>query len=285
MKGIAFVLIGLCTVSVLSAGCGAALSDAFVSPTAKVELARRHYRVVKHGLEARACAVRVLGIGVGDLSYARAAAALNEKAIASGMTGEYTFVNVVASRNVEFYLLGWRTCTVVEADIAVLLEPVYEIGLVADSREEPIIEPARIPQAPATQAPVPAFSPKVAQDDCQAGKADSCLELAKAHETGAGMIQNPSLARERYLDACDKGSADGCFEAGQLWATGQGAPADSSLARQMFDKACELRHGQACAELSIMVREGRGGAADEQKAQRLARKACRLGSLESCPTR
>jgi hypothetical protein len=162
---------GLLAVFALAAsGCGGTTAGSFQSRPTSVPLVERNYTFVAHGMRGEACKRSFLGFGIGDRSYAEAINRIHQT-VPEKFRPEYQLVNVVDDWTFDFYLLVWRSCTVVSADVVVLREPVVPLVMpagagpgenaapAADAVEEPPAPAADKPKDKADSVPAPAGKP------------------------------------------------------------------------------------------------------------------------------
>lgn len=152
----------------------------------------------------------------------------------------------------------------------------------------------------------------IRRDDCTAGHADACLQLATL-ATGSSTLQRQPLAAIRALArACDLSSAPACFAlkdrldaqaVGELTSScrggdsescyilgsvhlfGIGRAADLPAAERYFERSCELGYPTGCSVGSDFYRLGVGGIPkDAARALSGHEKACYHTYLPSCVT-
>ncbi|MCK9463735.1 MAG: hypothetical protein M0R80_29295 [Proteobacteria bacterium] len=117
------VFVGVITlVAISTTGCGGVRAGSFQSQPTFVPLAERDYRFVQHGLRGEACKTTVLGFGIDDHSYAAAIKQVHRQVLKK-YRPDYQLVNVVEDWTFKFFLLAWKNCTVVSADVVVFGDP------------------------------------------------------------------------------------------------------------------------------------------------------------------
>jgi hypothetical protein len=258
---------------VVSAGCGGTTAGSFQSAATTLPLALRNYDVVKHGLRAEACSTKVLGLGIGDVSYAAAIAKIHEQVDKMKLGVQYQLVNVVDDWTFEFYFIAWKNCTVVSADVVVLREPVYEIAGRSDGKKQ---------DAAVTASDADSNSREYHQQGCDKGSAGSCYKLGEMYYTAKGGAEDQEAAKRFYTRACELGSPQGCSNAGAMWRWGKGGPPDFVQARDFYSRACDRGDAENCYYLGTMYQKGEGGKEDLAKAKELYRRACVGGYIQAC---
>ena len=111
--------------SLLCVSCGGTTGVSLHATPTEVPLVTRNYEIIAHGLRADACKAIVFGFGIDDMSYARAIKEIH-KQVPSEIGQDYQLVNIVEDKTFEFFLFGGKKCSVISADVAVLLEPVAQ---------------------------------------------------------------------------------------------------------------------------------------------------------------
>jgi hypothetical protein len=137
-------------------------------------LVERNYTFVAHGMRGEACKSSFLGFGIGDRSYAEAISQIH-KTVPEKFRPEYQLVNVVDDWTFDFYLLVWRSCTVVSADVVVLREPalpvVEQAGAGSGVDAVPAADTGNEPGTPAVAKPTDNAAPTTAPAGKPAAKA------------------------------------------------------------------------------------------------------------------
>ncbi len=120
---------------------------------------------------------------------------------------------------------------------------------------------------------------------CLKGKSDSCLKLARAFETGFGVIPADARAAVGYfLEACKKGSGEGCVRAGEMLREGTPGYKLPALAQQQAERGCnQLKYQPACASLAVSQAAAVPSGSDQSDA--LLAKACAAGDDMGCRNR
>ena len=120
---------------------------------------------------------------------------------------------------------------------------------------------------------------------CLKGKSDSCLKLARAFETGFGVIPADARAAVGYfLEACKKGSGEGCVRAGAMLREGTPGYKLPALAQQQAERGCnQLKYQPACASLAVSQAAAVPSGSDQSDA--LLAKACAAGDDMGCRNR
>ena len=116
------IMVGL-LLGLLSGSCGGTSGVSLHATPTNIPLVTRNYKIIAHGLRADVCKSVFFGFGIDDTSYAKAIKKIHEQ-VPTGIGQDYQLVNVVEDKTFEFYLFGGKKCTVISADVAVLLEPV-----------------------------------------------------------------------------------------------------------------------------------------------------------------
>lgn len=120
---------------------------------------------------------------------------------------------------------------------------------------------------------------------CLKGKSDACLKLARAFETGFGVIPADARAAVGYfLEACKKGSGEGCVRAGEMLREGTPGYKLPALAQQQAERGCnQLKYQPACASLAVSQAAAAPSGSDQSDA--LLAKACAAGDDMGCRNR
>lgn len=120
---------------------------------------------------------------------------------------------------------------------------------------------------------------------CLKGKSDACLKLARAFETGFGVIPADARAAVGYfLEACKKGSGEGCVRAGEMLREGTPGYKLPALAQQQAERGCnQLKYQPACASLAVSQAAAVPSGSDQSDA--LLAKACAAGDDMGCRNR
>ncbi|HEX4847428.1 MAG TPA: hypothetical protein VFV30_04745 [Novosphingobium sp.] len=120
---------------------------------------------------------------------------------------------------------------------------------------------------------------------CLKGKSDACLKLARAFETGFGVIPADARAAVGYfLEACKKGSGEGCVRAAEMLREGTPGYKLPALAQQQAERGCtQLKHQPACA--SLAVSQAAAAPSGSGQSDALLAKACAAGDDTGCRNR
>lgn len=114
-------------------------------------------------------------------------------------------------------------------------------------------------------------------EQCAAGHADSCNNLAVMQFLGRGTAADPVLAEATFKRACDRGSSQACVNlAIRLY---QSNPAESA---RLGELACADGQALGCEIASEHHHLGRGVPADAKKALRYYKAACDGGDQSGC---
>jgi TPR repeat protein len=120
---------------------------------------------------------------------------------------------------------------------------------------------------------------------CWKGKAESCLKLAKALETGFGVIGADQRAAVGFhMEACKKGSGAGCVRAAEMLREGVPGYKLPEMAQQQVERGCnQLKYQPACASLAVSQAASAPAGSDQSDA--LLAKACAGGDDTGCRNR
>lgn len=115
--------------------------------------------------------------------------------------------------------------------------------------------------------------------DCTRGKAEQCIRLAKAFETGLGDLEaDMRVAVGYYMRACEKGSGAGCAMAATILRDGSAGFTNSAEAQKMAERGCNvLKNQQACAGMAVGL-----ASTDKGRSTQLIEDACRAGADDGC---
>lgn len=120
---------------------------------------------------------------------------------------------------------------------------------------------------------------------CLKGKADACLKLARAFETGFGVIPADQRAAVGYfMEACKKGSGQGCLRAAEMLREGTPGYKLPAMAQQQAERGCnQLKFQPACSTLAVSQAASAPAGSDQSDA--LLAKACAGGDDTGCRNR
>ena len=120
---------------------------------------------------------------------------------------------------------------------------------------------------------------------CLKGKSDACLKLAKAFETGFGIIRADQRAAVGYfMEACKKGSGEGCVRAAEMLREGTPGYKLPAMAQQQAERGCnQLKFQPACA--SLAVSQASAAPTGSSQSDALLAKACAGGDDTGCRNR
>ena len=120
---------------------------------------------------------------------------------------------------------------------------------------------------------------------CLKGKSDACLKLAKAFETGFGIIRADQRAAVGYfIEACKKGAGEGCVRAAEMLREGTPGYKLPALAQQQAERGCTaLKYQPACA--SLAVSQASAAPTGSAQSDALLAKACAGGDDTGCRNR
>ena len=121
-----------------------------------------------------------------------------------------------------------------------------------------------------------------AEQACDGGSAESCVNLGWLYDTGHGVRRDESRAASFYQRACDGGSAEGCFNLGADYDAGKGVAPDHAQGAALFEKACDGGNAEGCGDLGEHYAKGLGVAQDSAKGTLLLEKGCSGGDQGSC---
>ncbi|MCW3849212.1 hypothetical protein OF829_18395 [Sphingomonas sp. LB-2] len=115
--------------------------------------------------------------------------------------------------------------------------------------------------------------------DCTKGKADQCIRLAKAFETGLGDLEaDMRVAVGYYMRACEKGSGPGCATAAKILRDGSAGFTNPAEAQKMAERGCNvLKDQNACAGMAVGLAGNDGG-----RSSQLIDNACAAGADDGC---
>ncbi|HVE86409.1 MAG TPA: tetratricopeptide repeat protein [Myxococcales bacterium] len=121
------------------------------------------------------------------------------------------------------------------------------------------------------------------QRGCQAGSADSCVQLGAIYEHGGTELGwDESRAAQLYRQACAADHSAGCFRLASLHEAGHGVARNEAVAADLFQHLCEAGEARACTRLGLLIQEGRGRPKDERRAQGLYESTCHAGDPAGC---
>ncbi|MGP1561743.1 MAG: tetratricopeptide repeat protein [Helicobacteraceae bacterium] len=122
--------------------------------------------------------------------------------------------------------------------------------------------------------------------ECDAGKAQSCLELGYLYRGAYYSLSSATTLKEAnalYERACQLGDGRGCYELARLYEAGQDIRYDPSRAVKLHERSCGLGYGEACFRLGDLYAAKLYGAgvdgarsSDYPRAVELYKKACEL---------
>jgi TPR repeat protein len=264
-----------------AAGC-ANVRPVYLAPSG-VALAPRDYKLVKRGATARTCATFFLGLGSGDLSYA-ATLKLLEKEVPTDAVADYQLVNVVHDHSVDFYLLAWKRCTIITADVVKLADVAAPAPAAAPAAVAPPAAAAPAENAASAEpaASGPCTTAQACDARCRRGHVPSCSAAGVFYLEGKGVSKDETKALTLFKRACDESDPPACRHLGSMYKNGQWVPKDDGQAAKLHQRACDLGDGVACRVLSGWVAAGEGVPKDARKARQLKAKACKNGDQESC---
>ncbi len=117
--------------------------------------------------------------------------------------------------------------------------------------------------------------------DCRRGRAERCLQLARAYDEGAGdLIADVRVSIGYYILACQKGSGPACARASAMLRNGDAGFTNPELAGEMAERGCNaLRDQDSCAGMAAGMASS-GGQGTQSAA--IADRACASGSADGC---
>ena len=115
--------------------------------------------------------------------------------------------------------------------------------------------------------------------DCSKGKADQCIRLAKAFESGLGDLEaDMRVAVGYYMRACEKGSGPGCATAATILRDGSAGFTNPAEAQKMAERGCNvLKNQNACAGVAVGLAR-----TDKGRSGQLIDSACASGADDGC---
>jgi hypothetical protein len=116
---------------------------------------------------------------------------------------------------------------------------------------------------------------RLAEQACDGGSADSCINLGWLYDTGHGVARDYSRAASFYQRACDGGSAEGCFNLGADYDAGKGVARDYAQGASLLQKACDGGSAEGCGGLGELYAKGLGVMQDSAKGDVVAAKGLR----------
>jgi hypothetical protein len=122
----------------------------------------------------------------------------------------------------------------------------------------------------------------LAEQACDGGSADSCVNVGWLYDTGHGVRRDESRAASFFQRACDGGSAEGCFNLGADYDAGKGVALDYAQAAALFQRACDGGNAEGCGDLGELYAKGVGVAQDSAKGTLLLQKGCSGGDQQAC---
>jgi TPR repeat protein len=141
---------------------------------------------------------------------------------------------------------------------------------------------------------------------CDAGNADSCLELGETYRSGSEVPADPKAASMMYLRACEAGGAEGClalagmhcetpeqtalespvgwgcYQMGVHLEQGEGVAADAARAAEFYSRACDAAFGAGCGRLGRLHETGSGAEQSPARAADLFSRGCDAGEMWVC---
>ncbi|WP_109809440.1 tetratricopeptide repeat protein [Sphingosinithalassobacter portus] len=119
--------------------------------------------------------------------------------------------------------------------------------------------------------------------DCRRGRAERCLRLARAYDSGAGdLTADMRVSIGYYILACQKGSGPGCARASAMLRNGDAGFTNPQLAGELAERGCNaLRDQDSCAGMAAAMASSGDPGQDTQSAA-IADRACASGSDEGC---
>jgi len=140
--------------------------------------------------------------------------------------------------------------------------------------------------APADEAKAAPFlleAARMLSERCEGGEAAACLQLAAAHQDGAGVQFDLDRQRSLVERACALGDPRGCAEAAASY-TASETPDDDPKAPALYERAClaGVIQRQPCREAGFLYVDGAVVPADKARAARLLERGCALGDAPSC---
>ncbi len=120
------------------------------------------------------------------------------------------------------------------------------------------------------------------QQACDGGNSRGCFQLAYAYESGHGVSQDYSSARNFYRSSCDQDVLEACSNLGILVEHGEGGDKDLNLARSLYQKSCDGNNMFACTHLGILYDQALGVPQDLSQARLLYQKACDGSEMYAC---
>jgi hypothetical protein len=116
---------------------------------------------------------------------------------------------------------------------------------------------------------------RLAEQACDGGSEDSCINLGWLYDTGHGVARDYSRAASFYQRACDGGSPEGCFDLGADYDAGKGVARDYAQGASLLQKACDGGSAEGCGGLGELYAKGLGVMQDSAKGDVVAAKGLR----------
>lgn len=116
-------------------------------------------------------------------------------------------------------------------------------------------------------------APAVCEDQCKAGNAASCFNLAAMLNRGDKLPRDAERAKALFQKACDGGNADGCLYS----AYSLNGQTDKPQREKYYGKACELGSAMACRVLGEDVMKD-----DANRGLSLLGRGCALADNFAC---
>lgn len=267
-------------------GCGGTFPNGMsvqTNPTT-IPLAERQYEFVERGLQGEVCQVKVLGLGIGDSSYARALDELRSQ-VPEDLGNDYQFVNVVVDKSFEFYLLAHRVCTIVTADLVslgdyvVVGQPPGALALQQPMGDEP---PEEIAPPEPGEVPQDSFEggalEQEAEPRAEAPQEEASVPDDPYREDDRKLEEEITESRNTYRAECDKGDGSACEKLAVMLQKGIDGPRRVTRAVVFHKKACELGVALSCAYMGKVLSRK-----DEKGSAKYYQKACELGATQHCP--
>jgi uncharacterized protein len=129
--------------------------------------------------------------------------------------------------------------------------------------------------------------PRALEESCAAARLPSCVSLAYAYATGAGVTQDPARSAALHDQVCRGGLVVGCVNLGVQLALGTGLAQDRGHAARLFRDAClggpadDPSVPVGCVNLGVLIDGGFTEPAG-QTSQGLFDRACHAGYPTGC---
>ncbi|MFV8751246.1 tetratricopeptide repeat protein [Nannocystaceae bacterium ST9] len=116
-------------------------------------------------------------------------------------------------------------------------------------------------------------------EQCEAGNADSCFNLAVAHVEGRGVERDRDRARELFDRSCTGGNSSACTQLALRldWKT------DAARVGELLGQTCEAGDALACRTYGQELIRGNRLGADMDRGERLLERSCELADPHGCP--